>query len=32
MTICLRTAQKWLGKLGYEYKNVRKNVFIDGHE
>ena len=32
VTICLHTAQRWLGKLDYEYKNVRKNVFIDGHE
>lgn len=27
-----RTAQTWLNKLGYVYKNVRKDVFIDGHE
>lgn len=32
ITIRSRTAQRWLRKLGYEYKNVRKNVFIDGHE
>ena len=25
------TARNWLRKLGYEYKNVRKDVFIDGH-
>ena len=30
--ICSRTARCWLCKLGYEYKNVRKNVFVDGHE
>ncbi len=27
-----RTARNWLRKLGYEYKDVRKNVFVDGHE
>ncbi len=27
-----RTAQTWLCKLGYVYKNVRKDVFVDGHE
>ena len=27
-----RTAQRWLYKLGYEYKDVHKDVFIDGHE
>ena len=27
-----RTARTWLNKLGYEYKDVRKDVFIDGHE
>ena len=32
IVICSRTAQKWLGKLGYEYKDVRKDVFVDGHE
>lgn len=30
--ICLYTIQKWLGKLGYKYKDVQKSVFIDGHE
>lgn len=30
--ICLCTAQKWLYKLGYEYKNVPKYVVINGHE
>ncbi len=24
--------QKWLGKLGYEYKDVHKNIFIDEHK
>ena len=32
ITICLRTAQRWLGKLGYKYKDVCKDVFIDGHK
>ena len=27
-----RTARNWLYKLGFEYKDVRKDVFIDGHE
>ena len=27
-----RTARNWLRKLGYEYKDVRKDVFVDGHE
>ena len=27
-----RTARNWLRKLGYEYKDVRKEVFVDGHE
>ena len=27
-----RTAQTWLRKLGFVYKEVRKDVFIDGHE
>ena len=26
------TAQTWLRKLGFVYKEVRKNVFIIGHE
>ena len=30
--ICLNTNWKWLCKLEYEYKDVYKNVFIDGHE
>ena len=32
IVICLRTARKWLGKLGYEYKDVRKDVFVDRHK
>lgn len=27
-----RTARKWLCKLGFEYKDIKKDVFIDGHE
>lgn len=30
--IRLRTARRWLCKLGYEYKNVCKDVFVDRHE
>lgn len=32
IVICLRTAQKWLCKLKYKYKNIYKNVFIDKYE
>ena len=27
-----RIARNWLHKLGFEYKDVKKDVFIDGHE
>ena len=27
---CSRTAQIWLRKLGFVYKEVRKDVFVDG--
>lgn len=27
-----RMAQKWLNQLGYKYRNIKKDVFIDGHE
>lgn len=27
-----RTARKWLHRLGFEYKDVKKDVFVDGHE
>ena len=27
-----RTAWKWLHRLGFEYKDVKKDVFVDGHE
>ena len=30
--IQLRTARNWLRKLGFEYKDVHKDVFIDGQE
>lgn len=32
IVIRLHTAQKWLYKLGYEFKDVRKNIFINRHE
>ena len=25
-------ARNWLHKLGFEYKNIKKDVFVDGHE
>lgn len=28
----LRKASRQLKKLGYEYKDIRKTVFLDGHE
>jgi hypothetical protein len=27
-----RTARRWLNKLGYRYRSVGKDVFVDGHE
>lgn len=30
--IRLRTAQKWLNRLGYKWKEVQKSVFFDAHE
>ena len=30
--ICSYTAQSWLNKLGYEYKDICKNIFIDRHK
>ena len=30
--ICSRIVQIWLHKLGFEYKKVHKDVFIDGHK
>ena len=27
-----RTVRKWLQHLGFEYKDVKKDVFVDGHE
>ena len=32
ITIRSRTARTWLRKLGYVYKDVRKDVFVDRHE
>lgn len=32
VVICSRTAQVWLNRLGFEYKDVKKDVFIDRHE
>lgn len=32
IVICLCTAQRWLYKLGYKYKDVHKNAFVDRHE
>ena len=32
VVICSRIALTWLHKLGYLHKNVRKDVFVDGHE
>ncbi|RPB21874.1 hypothetical protein L211DRAFT_888332 [Terfezia boudieri ATCC MYA-4762] len=31
-SILERTARNWLNKLGFEWKDVRKGVYIDGHE
>ena len=27
-----RTARKWQGRLGFEWKDIRKGVYIDGHD
>ena len=32
ISIRSRTARRWLCKLGYEYKNLPKDIFRDGHE
>ena len=32
IVICSLIAWNWLCKFRYEYKNVRKDEFIDGHE
>ena len=32
ITICSHTAQQWLHHLGFEYKEVKKDVFADGHK
>lgn len=26
------TAQSWLAKLGYELKDIKKGIYVDGHE
>ena len=26
------TARRWLAKLGYELKEVKKGIYVDGHE
>lgn len=31
-SICERTAVNWLYKLGYECKDVKKGIYVDGHE
>ncbi|KAF8458748.1 hypothetical protein BDZ91DRAFT_800171 [Kalaharituber pfeilii] len=31
-SISERTARTWLNKLGFQWKDVRKGVYIDGHE
>ena len=31
-SICEHTAVNWLKKLSYECKDVRKGIYIDGHE
>jgi hypothetical protein len=30
--ICSRTARRWLRRLGFSWKEIRKGIFIDGHE
>ncbi len=32
IVIRFRTARRWLNNLGFEYKDVKKDVFIDGDE
>lgn len=27
-----RSARRWLNRLGFEWKDVRKNIYIDGHD
>ncbi|KIL54686.1 hypothetical protein M378DRAFT_1052139 [Amanita muscaria Koide BX008] len=31
-TICLATAQRWLEKMGYQWKRNLKGQYVDGHE
>lgn len=30
--ICSRTARRWLHRLGFSWKEIKKGIFIDGHE
>lgn len=30
--ICSKTIQKWLNRLGYKWKEVQKDAFLDKHE
>lgn len=32
MTIRARSARKWLPRLGFRYKDIKKGVYMDGHE
>jgi hypothetical protein len=32
VSIKARTAREWLNRLGYRWKNVKKGVYVDGHE
>ena len=32
LSVTVSTAVRWLRKLGFEWREVRKGVFIDGHE
>jgi len=32
LRIRARTARRWLKKMGFDYKTIRKGVYFDGHE
>ncbi|RPA76037.1 hypothetical protein BJ508DRAFT_213928, partial [Ascobolus immersus RN42] len=32
LSLTERSARRWLNRLGFQWKDVRKNVYIDGHE
>jgi hypothetical protein len=32
LRIRARTARRWLKKMGFDYKSIRKGVYFDGHE